>query len=315
MTANNKTRAQHYVPQFYLRHFADRETVRAYDKRDDKIFASGTHGLAQESYFYDLDPKLLSEECSGDELQIAEHALCEIEGRAARAIGLLLHERNYRGLRRNIQKEVAFFLAIQYLRTRQTRDEIGELASLVIKGVAAKDPRSPKDVGEVRLAESSKAVLQLKALFNPDLWSVLVNVLMGHIWNVARAPDQTEFITSDHPVAVLPHVKGEGTSHAGLGSRGVEIVFPLAPSCLLILKERSFHAAERNTHGRNVIQTADQVTFYNELQVRQSRRWLYAATDSFDGARALCEAEPELRDENRQRLMLVSVPVEKCSIS
>lgn len=47
------TKSQHYVPQFYLKGFADRtERVFVYDKKFDKIFFTNVKRFTHENYFY-----------------------------------------------------------------------------------------------------------------------------------------------------------------------------------------------------------------------------------------------------------------------
>jgi Protein of unknown function (DUF4238) len=51
----NRVKNQHFVPQFYLRRFADsNEHLFVYDKRTDKSFPNNVKNIAHESYFYDI---------------------------------------------------------------------------------------------------------------------------------------------------------------------------------------------------------------------------------------------------------------------
>ena len=55
MTNSQRTKNQHYVPQFLLRRFADEnERVHVYDKHARKSFVSATRNVASENCFYDL---------------------------------------------------------------------------------------------------------------------------------------------------------------------------------------------------------------------------------------------------------------------
>jgi hypothetical protein len=52
-----RTKAQHYVSQFYLRGFADSAgRMFGYDKAADRSYPTSTAGAAQESYFYEIPP-------------------------------------------------------------------------------------------------------------------------------------------------------------------------------------------------------------------------------------------------------------------
>ena len=51
-----RVRAQHYVPQFYLRRFSNQQSrIWCYDKKDDKVFEPHANKVALETDFYELE--------------------------------------------------------------------------------------------------------------------------------------------------------------------------------------------------------------------------------------------------------------------
>lgn len=305
-----KTKAQHFVPQFYLKRFDSGQGVFVYDKAEARSFPASTMGIAQERYFYDLDKETLAEAGLADDDQLAEKALSAIEGQAATTIALILHECKLRGsLRRVLRKQLAHFMVIQHLRTRRSRENLSQMTRLLLQALAAEDPHAPEGCEDVRLTEGSAKVLHLKTLFDPNLWKPLAKAMVNHTWMLATPVAGCEFIASDHPIAVRPHITGAAKSHAALGSEGVEIAFPLSPDCLLIMKEKSYHADVRKLDGATVELSVDEVAAFNRLQVESSRRWLYSRSGDFADIDAYCEEFPHFRNENRALLKLQTGPL------
>jgi Protein of unknown function (DUF4238) len=80
---------QHYVPQFYVREFADsNKQLCVYDKCTDKVFPNAVKNVAHESYFYDI-PKDWAE--PGTNLQAYEKELSSIESVHKRVLTVALN--------------------------------------------------------------------------------------------------------------------------------------------------------------------------------------------------------------------------------
>jgi Protein of unknown function (DUF4238) len=85
----NPVKNQHYVPQFYLREFAEsNEQLYVYDKRTDKIFPTHVKNVAHESYFYDI-PKGWGD--STINRQVYEKKLSGIEAVYKRVLAVVLN--------------------------------------------------------------------------------------------------------------------------------------------------------------------------------------------------------------------------------
>src|SRR5437879_4701876 len=77
----------HYVPQFYLRRFAqDGRTVFVFDKGSRNVFRANIANVANENGFYDLPPTV------GGDHQRVEKTLSNLEGQTAAALTELLAE-------------------------------------------------------------------------------------------------------------------------------------------------------------------------------------------------------------------------------
>lgn len=74
--ALDQPRHHHYVPQSYLKRFADREMVYVFDTQTDQIFKTNVRNIAAERDFYRIPDTAVSSEINSYAL---ESALSEIE--------------------------------------------------------------------------------------------------------------------------------------------------------------------------------------------------------------------------------------------
>lgn len=73
---NDIAKHQHFVPQFYLRQFADdKEKLFVFDKPQGEVFASSTDDVAVSKHFYDVDQSFLPE---GADPQFVERNLAAV---------------------------------------------------------------------------------------------------------------------------------------------------------------------------------------------------------------------------------------------
>jgi Protein of unknown function (DUF4238) len=100
-------------------------------------------------------------------------------------------------------------------------------------------------------------------------------ILMGRPWQVWRAPESAEFITSDNPVITMLPIGDQFAPGFGFNSSGVLVAFPLSPtSCLIIgrggqesrqidakivaqINELQLHSIFRNAYSRSRLQVVE----------------------------------------------------------
>ncbi len=143
----NAPKLHHYVPQFHLRRFADaRGRLWVWDKTSDRMFDTMPGRIAAETQFY----RLTQYETEGQDPLATEKQLSVIEGEVAKITDQWLEwlpnmapldvvpiPRLNRGI-------VAQFLAIQFLRTLDTREILSALVAHE-RGV----PLTPKEEREL----------------------------------------------------------------------------------------------------------------------------------------------------------------------
>lgn len=142
-----KTKKQHFVPQFLLRNFVgDSGKVWAYDKSLDRSFLSSTEGVACDGYFYD-DPSIAA--VTGEE-QFVEKALSKAEGKWSQALSPVLERarsKGHLGLSYQERMDLSQMMALQMVRTplvRQDHDQMMHALVRVMKKHGATDEQLAK---------------------------------------------------------------------------------------------------------------------------------------------------------------------------
>lgn len=107
---------QHYVPQFYLKEFADENgAIHCYRKDGGRKFPLSKENIrvAGRKEFYDnTDEKKLEKFLSG------------LEGKQSQAYYELCEKTNPNRLSENTRLEILYFITLQRMRTKRMRDEI-----------------------------------------------------------------------------------------------------------------------------------------------------------------------------------------------
>lgn len=302
-----RTKVQHYVPQFYLRGFANAQgKLHVFDKFTQRSFAASASNVAGETGFYDLPQDDLP---PGIDYQIVERQLSVIEREFSRSLAGVLRSAAKRGvLYRNTKKQIAPFLVIQFVRTRQFREELALLGRRLAETFSRLGLGGAEEFGE-----DVVPMAHLRFAFSPDRVREMADVLAAHIWLVGRNATSQPLFTSDNPLVRREHIKDPYMSNYGIGSPGIEIALPLSPSYVLILCERTVHRQHQDDDLRVIDLGEENVAYYNSLQVQQSFRQVYSADARFSLAEELCRANPDLTVPNggAERRLVVDVGEEE----
>jgi len=304
-----KAKKQHYVPQFYLKRFTqDGKQLFVFDKFARTTFKSNISNVASERYFYDIPHGIAAEDVDP---QSVEKVLSNIEADFSNVIEDVLRTADGRERIDCDQKlAMAFFITIQILRTQEFRSLYTELVEKGAKAVLDKIVQvkmsdvSP-DEYRVQFNQKTASLEQAKFMFNPAILNGLVQVLNNHIWIVGTNETTQPLYTSDSPVVKRAHKKHPFVSCSGLASEGIEIAFPITPKHVLILCERTLFRHYAKWDCKSMSLDADNVTYYNCLQVFQSYRQLYCPSNEFSLAEGICNEHPEVCTPDRTRIQVV----------
>jgi hypothetical protein len=211
----------HYVPQFYLRRFAD-PTGRlwVWDRDRDRIFSTRPGSIAAESDFYflgDLADKGL------DPLAM-ERQFADLESDVSAVTGQWLDWIRH-GKPGDVlpvpdvnRQAVSLFLVLQFLRTADARSTLEKFL---------------KSAGHAVVSDEDTRALHTDMLWATDeLISPLANRVEQSTWLFGRSATSTPFITSDNPVAWRT-ADNRMWLKAGIEKEGTYIVYPLAPDAVM----------------------------------------------------------------------------------
>jgi hypothetical protein len=185
----NAPKLYHYVPQFHLRRFADeKDRLWVWDKQADRVFATAPGRIAAETQFY----RLTQYEQDGHDPMIMEKQLSALEAEVALITDQWLEwlptmsPMDILPIPRPNRRIIALFLAVQFLRTRDTREIISALVEL--------DRGEPLSPGE-------ELELHTELMWDQGQIELLARRFRRSIWIFARNDTAMPFVTSDNPMA------------------------------------------------------------------------------------------------------------------
>lgn len=308
----NRTTKQHYVPQLYLRRFAnDNGCLFCYDKSNDKEYPTTPKDAASESNFYEF-PSGTTKEPMPDNYM--ERILSKMENIFAPQLSNLISAADSGNFTHQQICDFAPFVATQWLRTKSYRVAVHELINKSAKNLVddllrLNFPDMPGKVC-VDINPLCMPAIQADQILDPSNVCYMAEMLSRHIWTIGIRATGKLLYTSDQPVIRNANLYFDGFPLVGVLDRGVEFVFPLDSGHILLILERSYFANMRRLDTKSFRLTYQQINRYNALQVRKCNQRLYCAENDFTLAKQICELEPTICDPDRPRVQVSSTVME-----
>ncbi|TCU15576.1 DUF4238 domain-containing protein [Rhizobium laguerreae] len=273
-----RTKRQHIVPRFYLRHFtqADGE-LWTHDCVSGSARKSTPEKTAYETNIYTP----LGED--GVRIDLVEDSLAKIESSAAQIYPDLL---SFRRLSNVAKADFAAFLGTMFARSpaqlRQFAQFMGQMTSWGTKHEMEREFRLKEENGE--LSELDAAVREI--LHDDDLFTMSVDrrvgllafqqaaslskIMMRMTWNYEISENQ-QLVTSDNPMF---WVRGGGPADIGaygfgLGNSHAVIPFPISPSVILRLDWRP------DIEWKKLKLDRQRAKLANQYQAKHKERFLF----------------------------------------
>lgn len=275
---SDRTKRQHIVPRFYLRHFTQPDgELWTHDCVTGSVRKTTPEKTAFETNIYTP----IGED--GARMELIEDTLATIESQAATIYPDLLA---FRALDPVAKLDFAAFLATMFARSpaqlRQFAQTMGQMALWGGRHEAEREFRQKKALGEVSAAdEARQKILHDNELFTMDVdrrvgliafqqAETLMHLMSQMNWSYEITENQ-QLATSDNPVF---WVKGGGPAgppgHGfGLGHPFAVIPFPLRPDVILRLDWRRDGAWKRFKLERQRAKLA------NQYQAKHKERLLF----------------------------------------
>lgn len=254
----DEPRIHHYIPQAYLRGFGWKKGknwyVNAADLKKLAYFQPNTKNVCAERDFMRFETK----DHPPDKL---EKEMAKFEGKAREAILRIEQTKTFEGEDKLMVLNLMALLAVRHPQMRENMRDFTERVSKVTMSMALATKerwegqmRQMKDDGKPvnenvtyeqmkefhERGEYKVTVLrELQIKSELKVLDTVLRTLVGRKWKLLyAAPDQGEFITSDHPVVITwnnPDKVPPMMRHSpGFGMIDTEVIFPLTHSCCLL---------------------------------------------------------------------------------
>jgi hypothetical protein len=279
----------HYVPQFYLRRFADKGRFWVFDKKTGRTFQADVKNVAAERYFHRIP------EFVGTDADALEKYFSEIEGGAATITELWFKRLTTADLGgkvlvgRDERWWMSLYMSLQFLRTAEQREILGLVAS--------DSDRYPSGLSENDRANLHARILcgEGSELCERGVVRDIADRIYHGIWVFGRNITETPFFTSDNPI-VIRTGDSKLTVKVGILGDGMYLAFPLSPSIILFCHERKGWNSIKclSNHLSPVLFTQDLVDAENWGQMFMASRFVFSPKEHLDFGRKFLARHEEI---------------------
>lgn len=243
---------QHYVPKFHLDYYTfdeEKERTWIFDKPTESTFPQATSNVGGDDFFY--DPEWNSE------VEV-EKFLQQVENAVLHPYNVIVQTKSITCITPQDKRDLANFLALQWMRTQERRNSIRDVGKLVEETLEERFgiewSMGDEEEIEREIAETHSAGMTMEEV------EEISDILMDKRWFVMKNLTNRPLWTSDHPLVSYNQQEfPEWASGKGLAVRAVQVFFPLTPDLMLQMADPAyFWRAPQD----NIILNEDDITFY-----------------------------------------------------
>ena len=318
---------QHYVPRLYLKGFTteeDNERINVYDK-SRRMFRKNQQlmNVGSQNHFYDFKLEDIYNNCSKENKKKFheyfgkdatpksvkdEHLLekflgevvekpydkflAKIKVKIEKAKENSWYLENCMALSNDDKKEFAYYLSVQFLRGKYFTNSFKVFCE--------------KAMG-IKVSDDSVKVQQAKTLVYHGYTNLISDAILKHDWVIYINKTEFDLYVSDNPFIFQSHTYNEDMPCNFLSSSGIEVVFPITKSSILVIYGKDTYGIMQKLHGKHIysdntypidrrfkeIKQLKQVEYYNTLQVAYSINDIYLSDESDRFIDTLLEKHPE----------------------
>ncbi len=230
-----KTKKQHYVPQFLLKNFCcdNKQQLWVYDKKLNKHFSANILNIAQENGFYNLNT-------TKGEFRL-EETYAKIEGNVAPLIAKMIETESITWLTDDNMWHLIEFIVAQFYRTPQyinrmkqelqtnpepTIDYVDNETNTVVKSIKVTD---------IDIDDNFARVIAYNSLYEALHNDNLLSCFNDMDWMLFRVPEGETFITSDIGIAMTNYLFGYRQDVHGFELPYTKILLPISSKFMLAL--------------------------------------------------------------------------------
>lgn len=281
-------KAQHYVPQVYLRNFAIQRKkgffVCCFDKVTREIFKPNVKNVANQTGFYNFTTQ------DGEKVSI-ESFFNETESKVKFALKSLIEKPVFSVLLKNSPIFAKYF-ALQESRTLIFRDVHDDTIRLANARLNTEIP--------FFLEPTVDDTKEFQARYLIDMTDFFADVLLRLKWILVTNQTNMPFWTSDNPIVRYNPHKSELVGNLGLESPGIQLHIPVSPILAIIICD----PFENADIASELPAFAPSVDFNNSGQVINSRQYVFSPNDNFYLAQKMINKDPKLANPKRQRITI-----------
>ena len=282
------TKIEHYVPRFYLKNFAVKKQskflINCFDKSAGRNFLTDIRKIGAEKHFYDTDNQQI------------ERSLANFESKCNIVYEKLIRSADLNSLTADDKTSFAYFVATQWLRTRERREGIRDFIKQLTERLS-KENLSPEF--ETKLKEANTEPYQ-KSLHISQLKDlpIYVNIILRMKWALFINKTKIPYWTSDNPICMHNKLDLRPHGNLGLTSKGIEMRFPLNTQICLFMGDPDMYAILPTKYE---LTDEQNIIFANSLQTICSTRFVFSVEGDFALAEKIISENPELRNPDRKR--------------
>jgi hypothetical protein len=310
---------QHFVPQCYLRNFANENKLFVFDKIKKYTYVSDVKDVAQDRYFNDFPDSFLPDELRDKtkskviESQVIENDLSKVELRFGKFLKQIIDcleeiEKNnlfdsLGVLDEKAKENFSAFLALQLVRTtmvgrqiKETFQSLDELKRRMDQARLNNNESIKEDI--FPLPADSTNSINFSDLIKVGIEEDSIAQHLFYISNTLNEGSDSEIskILSSHiwlfgvnstsiPLWTSDNpivIKQHQNSGNDFASHGVQLAYPISSKYLLIMFEAGFWNQLKSYDRMSASLSGDYVKEYNKLQMIQCYRQTYSSKKNFD---------------------------------
>jgi hypothetical protein len=246
-----ETKRHHYLPQFYLKGFANEEKFCVYDRTKNEFRIQTPVNTALEKDYYAFIDN------TGEKNKSIEKILADIEGRVVPVFDKIKKQEKLSDEDKGIMSLFLTFFIYRVPEFQKLSNEIAhKISEITMKNLISSKEQAAKWIRNYEKDTGKTFDVSPETLFeyaqNPqfeitidrnttlkqmlDLSYKHKDYLFNMDWEIFNAPKNTSFITTDNPFVLLPP-KGFpiGIRGYGLRTKGVKKIIPISKEqCILI---------------------------------------------------------------------------------
>ncbi len=297
---------QHYVPRFYLKFWSNDESkthLSLYSFKNSMFIPSAElKNQAYEVFFYGKDNDI-------------EKELGVLESDVSKLLNKINSENWFPRYKSKEYVNILLFTLIQLQRTARAVKDTNEGLDKLLEGIL---PEEEKDKYSLRM--DNPAIFNLQAL--PDLLPIIADMACKVLVNVSDMP----FITSDHPVVKYNQFlenKGKSQGIAGLGSKGLQIFYPISPTRMLLFYDSRVYKIgfrkksiletknKEDINNLNLLQTLncdEQIFFNNDVNKWHIEQLVEKRKDFYKPDKNILYRYPQQKNKDGSYSELINIP-------